>query len=395
MPGPRLGGMPRTILALGVASFLTDLSSEMIFPLLPAFFAASLGAGPAALGIVEGVAEATASVMKIVSGWWTDATARRKRLIVGGYAISGVSRPLIGLAGSWIAVLLLRFMDRVGKGIRTSPRDALIADTVEPARLGAAYGLHRAMDHAGAVVGPLVGAALLGWGGLDMRTVFLLAAIPAALAVVVLAKGVDEPKPKREARPFRLRDARADWKHFGRDFRLVIAAVGVFTLGGATDAFLLMRLNDVGISPAMVAVLWSLHHVVKAASTYAFGAMTDRVGPRPLVLGGWALYAAVYAAFALWDGPTVLAAIFLVYGLYFGMTEPSEKAWIASMAPERLRGTAFGCYHGVVGLGAMPASILFGLLWNAYGAAVPFLVGAGFSAVGAAMLMATKPPKPA
>lgn len=393
IPGAARSSISRTVLVLGVASFLTDVSSEMIFPLLPAFLAVVLGAGPAILGLIEGLAEATSSILKVASGWWTDSSARRKAPILFGYSISGLAKPLMGLATSWWLVLLLRFSDRVGKGIRTSPRDALIADVTEERHRGAAYGFHRAMDHAGAVVGPLVAMALLRFGGMETQTVFVMAGIPAFLVVMVLALGLKELPRDPLAPPRSAMNFREGWGLLGRDFKVLLSALLVFMLGNASDAFLLMRLHQVGVPTEWVALLWSLHHVVKSASTYAAGRLTDVWGPRRMILAGWVLYAVVYVLFGFLDSVPALVVTFLVYGAHFGLTEPSEKAWVASLVPAHLRGTAFGFYHGVIGLGALPASLLFGLLWEGFGAEVAFLTGAGFACLGSAALFLVQQPR--
>ncbi len=375
--------VPRTVIMLGIVSLLTDLSSEMIYPLLPLFLTAVLAAGPEAVGVIEGIAEATAALLKLVSGAWSDRLRRRKPLVVGGYSLASVARPLIGLAGSWPVVLGLRFADRVGKGLRTSPRDALIADATPPDLRGAAYGLHRAMDHAGAVLGPLVAAALLSLGGLEIRHVFLLAAIPGAVVVIVLLAAVHEKRPV----PSPTHQPPGDVRATARELRPLLAAVAVFTLGNSTDAFLLLRLADIGIPAAWVAVLWSALHVVKLAVNTLAGRFSDRVGRRPLMLAGWGVYAGVYAAFALARGPAIFIAAFLVYGVYFGLTEPAEKAWIADLVPESSRGAAFGLYHATVGLTALPASLLFGVLWKLLGAPVAFATGAGLAMIAALLLL--------
>jgi len=384
-----LSRLPGTVVALGVVSFFTDLSSEMIYPLLPLFLTTVLAAGPRALGVIEGVAETTAAGVKLLSGLWADRLRRRKPLVVAGYSLAGLVRPLIGLAGSWLAVLLLRFADRVGKGLRSSPRDALIADATPADRRGEAFGLQRALDHAGAVAGPLVAAALLAWAGLSLRTVFLLAAIPAVVVVVVLLAAVHEA-PRQTTNASIAADAPA-MRELGRPFLLVLAAVLLFTLGNSTDAFLLLRLADAGVPASGVALVWSAFHVVKMLATYAGGRLSDRWGRRPMVTAGWMVYAAVYLAFAVVDSSPAVIATFLAYGLYFGLTEPVEKAWVADLVPERLRGTAFGLYHGTVGLAALPASLLFGLLWQRFGAPTAFATGAGLAAAASGLLLLLRP----
>lgn len=383
-PPPALFRLPRAIFALGAASFFTDLSAEMIFPLLPVFLAATLGAGAAQLGLIEGVAETTAGILKVASGYWTDRTAKRKPLIVFGYTLSGAARPLIGLATAWPIVLALRFLDRVGKGLRTSPRDAFIADTVPPEHRGRAYGVHRAMDHAGAVVGPLVAAALLG-AGVEMRTVFLLAGIPASIVILVLLIFVKEPA-RAELPPVQTAKERVPLATLPQNYRRLLFALFVFTLGCSTDAFLLMRLADCGVPPQWVAVLWSMHHVVKSAIAGFCGKLADHYRPGSLLVVAWLLYAAVYLAFGFVDNREALAAIFLVYGVFFGLSEPAERAWVAELAPAKVRGSAFGFYHGAVALASFPASAIVGLLWTKLGAPFAFGVGAFFAVIGCFLL---------
>ena len=367
--------IPRTVIVLGVVSLLTDLSSEMIYSLLPIFLASVLGAGVLALGLIEGVAESTAALLKVASGVWTDRTRRRKPLVVAGYSLSGIMRPLIGLAATWPTVLILRFADRVGKGLRTSPRDALIADVTDESARGTAYGFHRAMDHAGAVLGPLVAAFLLNAAGMPLRQVFFLSVIPAVAVLVVLLLGVKEPPLQRTEAPV-MPKLLAPWSALGPDYRRLLIAVLVFTLGNSTDAFLLLRLSQTGVSTAGIALLWSAHHVVKMAANYVGGRLSDRVGPRAMILTGWLFYAAIYLTFGWLDSAPWLIAVFLAYGIYLGLTEPAERAWVASLVPANLRGTAFGWYHCAIGLAAFPASVAFGLLWQQWGAAVAFSTGA-------------------
>jgi MFS family permease len=380
--------LPRTVIALGLVSLFTDLSSEMIYPLLPAFLATVLAAGALELGLIEGVAESTAAILKLVSGLWTDRVGRRKPFVLGGYGLSGLVRPLIGLAGAWPVVLLLRFGDRVGKGLRTSPRDALIADAVDPAIRGRAYGFHRAMDHLGAVLGPLLAAGLLAVG-MGLRGVFLLAVVPGLVVLGLILLGVREAPTlaPRERGP-----SLGSWAGLGPGFHRVLAVVVLFTLGNSTDAFLLLRLGDllgqgeVRGALSWVALLWSAHHVVKLLATYAGGRLSDRLGRRGMIIAGWLVYAAVYSAFAWVDSAVPAVVVFLLYGVYFGLTEPVEKAWVADLVPAGLRGTAFGYYHGAVGLAALPASLLFGALWKLFGVAAAFGTGAALAGLSALLL---------
>jgi MFS family permease len=386
-PGGAAGraALPATVVALGVVSLLTDLSSEMIYPLLPLFLTTILGAGPQALGLIEGLAESTASLVKVASGAWSDRVRRRKPMVILGYSLAGAVRPLIGLASAWPTVALLRLADRVGKGLRTSPRDALIADETPATQRGEAFGLQRALDHLGAVAGPLVAAALLTLAGLSLRAVFVLALVPAVAVVAVLLAWVRESPRRRPAAPVRLAGA---WRELGRPVHLVLAAVLLFTLGNSTDAFLLLRLSDAGVSPAGVAVAWSGFHVVKTVSAYLGGRGSDRLGRRPMLIAGWAYYAGVYLTFALVTSRAAVLATFLAYGLYYGLTEPVERAWVADLVPVHLRGTAFGLYHGAIGIAALPASVLFGFLWQRVGPAAAFGTGAALAGAASLLLLA-------
>jgi MFS family permease len=378
---------------LGVVSLFTDLSSEMIYPLLPVFLTSVLGASTVELGLIEGFAEATASSLKVVSGVWTDHVRRRKPLIVFGYCISGFFRPLIGIAQSWPFVLALRFFDRVGKGIRSSPRDALIADITTKEQRGAAYGVHRAMDHAGAVVGPLVAAALLLLPGMGLRNVFLVAAIPALITLGVLVFGVKEELVEVQAVGPKRFTLFQDWRHLGHEFKVFLITLIVFTLGNSTDAFVLVKLSKAGVSTGAIALLWSLHHVVKMISTYYGGKFADKRRRRSIIASGWLYYAAIYLAFGFFESQTTLIAVFLIYGIYFGAVEPAERAMVADLAPENFRGTAFGFFHFTIGVGALPASLLFGLVWQTWGAAAAFTMGAVLAIIASGLLFFIPPPR--
>jgi MFS family permease len=375
--------LPAVVWALGLASFFTDLSSEMIYPLLPVFLAGTLGAGAVSLGIIEGVAETTASVLKIFSGHWADRVTRRKPIVLAGYTLSSLARPLIGLAWAWPVVMALRFTDRVGKGVRTSPRDALIADAVPAARRGEAFGIQRSLDHAGAVCGPLVAAGLMTFLGLSLRNVFLLAAVPAVACIVALAAGIHEP-PRTV--PVKTPGAKPE-NPVGPEYRRFLIALALFALGNSTDAFLLLRLSNAGVAAALVAVLWSAHHVVKMTAAYYGGRLSDRIGRKTMVMAGWGVYALAYLGFALTDHAAPLIAIFLAYGLYQGFCEPSEKAWAVDLVPASVRGAALGWYNGVTGLAALPASVIFGLVWQSFGAPAAFLLGCVLAGLAALLLV--------
>jgi MFS family permease len=377
-PTPRFR-LGRNVLALAAVSFLTDVASDMTYPLLPVFLATVLGASATAVGAIEGAAESTAALLKLFSGWLSDRVSRRKPLVLAGYGIASLIRPLIGFAQAASQVLAIRVADRIGKGIRGAPRDALIADSVDPAIRGRAFGFHRAADHAGAVVGPLLAFVLLGWGGLELRDVFLLTAIPGALAVAMVLFGVREvpreaPAPS-QAKPRKL-DLRAP---LGRRFWSFLAVLLVFTLGNSTDAFLLLRARDLGIDAALIPILWAVLHLVKALSSTPAGALSDRIGRKPLLVAGWLLYAGVYLALAFAETAWHAWALFAVYGVYFGLTEGVEKALVADLVPADVRGTAFGWYNLAIGVGALPASLIFGLIWDGAGAPVAFGFGAAMA----------------
>jgi MFS family permease len=381
--------LPRTVIALSLVSLFTDISSEMIYPLIPVFLSTVLGAGALTVGTIEGAAETVAALLKLASGWWSDRLARRKPLVVAGYLLASVARPLVAFAQGATQVFGIRVVDRVGKGIRTAPRDALIADAVDPDMRGRAFGFHRAADHLGAVVGPLLAFALLGLG-LGMRRVFLLASIPAALAVVILVFGVHESRrPRADAVASGPRSSLAPGKLRAR-FWLYLSILFLFTLGNSTDAYLLLRAANLGVPVAMAPLLWAMLHVVKSASSTPGGILSDKLGRRPLIIAGWLLYAAVYFAFGAATRPWHAWGLFAVYGIYFGLTEGVEKALIADIVPADRRGAAFGWYNLAIAIGALPASLLFGFLWESRGPSTAFAVGAGLS-LAAAVAMAVFP----
>jgi MFS family permease len=383
--------LPRTVLALSLVSLLTDASSEIIYPLLPLFLTATLGASAGALGVIEGAAETTASLLKLVSGWWSDRVGRRKPLVVAGYAIASVARPLVAIAQSAGQVLAIRVSDRVGKGIRSSPRDALLADSVSPDQRGRAYGLHRAADNFGAVIGPLIAFAMLRWTSISLRHLFLVAAIPALFALIALVVGVrEDPRPARLAA---VSEARRPILAGGlpRRFWGYLAVLLLFTLGNSSDAFILLRASQLGVSAALLPIIWAMLHVVKSATSTPSGALSDRVGRVPLIVTGWLIFAAVYLAFGRATATWHAWALFAVYGTYFGLTEGVEKALVADLVPADKRGAGFGWYNLAIGLGALPASVIFGAVWDRWGAAAAFEMGAGLSALAAVALIFVVP----
>ncbi len=367
---PRLG---RNVVALGAVSFLTDVATEMTYPLIPVFLASVLGASATYVGTIEGAAETTAALLKLAGGWWSDRVTRRKPLVLIGYALASAVRPLTGLARSAVQVLGIRVTDRVGKGIRSSPRDALIADSVDPAIRGRAFGFHNAADNLGAMLGPLLAFAFLRWEGLPLRTVFLLTAIPGALAVLVLIFGVREvprtEQPKKD-------QGMGLGASLGGRFWAYLGVLLLFTLGNSTDAFLLLRAGQLGVATSLIPILWALLNLVKALSNTPGGILSDRIGRKPLIAAGWLVYAAVYFLFGQAGKTWHAWALFAVYGLYFGLTEGVEKALVADLVPKDRRGAAFGWYNLAIGIGALPASLLFGALWDRWGSTTAFNFGA-------------------
>lgn len=380
------------MLTFGWVSLLTDASSEMIYPLLPVFLTTVLGAGPAFLGMVEGLAESTAALLKLVSGWLSDRARDRSKLVLAGYALSSLARPLIAAATSPFAVLAVRFADRIGKGVRTSPRDAMIADSVEASVRGKAFGFHRSMDHAGAVAGPLLATALLAWVVPDLRTLFWWASVPGVLAVILILVQV------REVR-LHARQPRAPATWLGPlptgPLRRYLAILFLFTLGNSSDAFLLLRASQLGVLTVQLPLIWVALHVVKMLSTMPFGMLSDRFGRRGVILTGWAIYALTYAGFAGATRAWHAWLLFAAYGLFYGLTEGVERALMADLSPASARGGVFGWYHCVVGIGALPASLLFGLIWQAGGSQSAFRFGAILAAASACLLWVFVRPKSA
>jgi MFS family permease len=395
-----MAALPRTVKALGVVSLLTDASSEMIYPLVPTFLTRTLGAGPAFLGLVEGTAEVAAGILKIASGWLSDRAPRRKPFVVGGYVLSSAARPLVAFATAPWHVLAVRVADRVGKGMRGAPRDALLAQVTPPDQLGRAYGFHRAMDHAGAMVGPLLASGLLLVTD-DLRVVFAAAFVPGLLAVAVLAFGVREssaaPRSSEDTKTGAIAAAPpasgADDAHDGR-FTAYLAILAVFTLGNSSDAFLLLRAQEAGVAVALLPILWTVHHAVKAAVSTWGGALSDRVGRRDTILAGWTVYAASYAGFAAAADRAEVFGLFALYGIFHGLTEGPERALVVDLSAPSARGRAFGLYHAITGAMLLPASLLTGALWERFGAAAALFTGAGLAALAALGLALFVPNRP-
>lgn len=379
-----LFSLPRTVWLIGLISLVNDSASEMIYPLVPLYLASVLMTGPRALGIIEGIAEATSSLLKLFSGVIVDRTRRAKPWVVAGYALAGFARPLIALTTSWPAVLALRFADRVGKGLRTSPRDALLAGGVDAGTRGLAFGLHRALDNAGAVAGPLLAALLLGLGW-SIKEVILFAIVPAVLCLV-LALLLKEPE---HAGPHQPRPA-FSWRMDGMPpaFRRYLLVLALFTLGNSSNMFLLLRARELGLPEAQVPLAWAAVAFIAMLFSTPLSALSDRIGRLRLIVAGWSAYGLFYLGLGLAppDAPWLLFALFAGYGVFMAATEGVEKALVADLAPGDRLGTAFGWFNLTAGLMLLPASLIFGELYQAAGALMAF----GFSAacaIGAAVLL--------
>lgn len=390
-PGRTVFGLSRPVWLLGLTSLFTDTASEAIYPLLPLYLTRVLGAGALSLGLIEGFAEAANSLLKIVSGHLSDRWRVRRPIVIGGYALSSAVRPLVALVTSWPQLFAVRFLDRVGKGVRGAPRDALLAACATPRTRGRVFGFHRAMDHVGAVLGPALASLFLLLFPGQYRLLFALTIIPGALAVSTLFL-LEEPGPEvasLSAEAARgVESAREGWRDLPpRYYRLLIVLL-VFALGNSADAFLLLRLSDLGVGAAFIPMLWALLHVVKALMSVWGGIKSDRWGRRVVIGAGWLIYALVYAGFALSTSVAALVAWFLVYGFYYGLSEGTEKALIADLAPASLGGTAFGIYNAALGLGSLLASVVFGLVWKIVSPEAAFGLGAGLALLATVLLAA-------
>ncbi len=374
--------LPRAVWALGVVSLLMDMSSEMIHALLPTFLVVGLGASAATLGVIEGIADGTASVTRLFSGWLSDRLGKRKALAVFGYGLAALSKPLFALAPSPAWVFVARFSDRVGKGIRGSPRDALIADLAVRSLHGAAYGLRQALDSVGAVLGPLAAVALMLLLLDDIRTVFWVAAIPAVISVLVLLVAVREPPgvpPNPAARiPLRRHDVAA----LGKQFWQVVGVAGILLLARFSEAFLLLRAQETGLRAAYLPFLFVLMNSIFALAAYPVGALSDHIGRRRLVLAGFAVLAGADLVLAFASGPVAVFVGATLWGLHLAMTQGLLVALVADAADPTRRGTAFGVFHLVAGAALLGASVIAGILWNSFGARWTFLAGAGLTTAG-------------
>jgi MFS family permease len=376
--------LPRPVRLLGWVSLLTDAATEAVYPLLPVFITQVLGGPPVALGIVEGAADATSSVLKVVSGRWSDRIGARKPIVVLGYTLSSLVRPFIALTSTWAQVFLIRVVDRVGKGLRGAPRDAMLAALAPPGERGRVFGYHWAMDHAGAAVGPLLATIFLFFWSDNYRTLFALTIIPGTLAVLTLLRVPETAAPRTD--PLAPKAPLAPSAPLPRPLKKYLLILIVFTLGNSSDAFLLLQLSQAGVPLMGLTALWSAQHAIKALLTMRGGMLSDRLGRRALIVSGWIIYAIVYAGFAFSETVNALVGWFLFYSIYAAAVEGSEKALVADLTPDSLRATAFGWHAAVQGFGALAAGVFFGVLWQFFGAPVAFLTGASLALVAALLL---------
>ena len=398
----RLSRLPRNVFSISLVSLFNDASSEIIYPILPLFLALTLGASRAEIGLIEGAAESLSGFLKLFSGYFSDRRGRRKGMVVFGYGVASIVRPLIGLATHWPQVFAIRMADRFGKGVRSAPRDAMIADAAAPNERGLAFGFHRAMDHAGAVIGPLIAYAVLSViaanreapTAADYKTLFLLAAIPALIAVLVAILAVRETGHAARANGEAARKAtpRLTLRGFDSNFKRFLIIIALFTLSNSSDAFLLLRAQQAGVSAALIPLLWAALHVSKVVSSVLGGDLSDRLGRKTMIVSGWALYALVYLAFAFVSTPLEAWILFLVYGIYFGLTEGTEKALVADLVRPEQRGTAYGLYNLAFSITVLPASLLMGGLWDWRGAPTAFAVSAAVGSTATLLLAFTVKP---
>ncbi len=392
--------LPRNIWAASLTSFFMDISSEMVLNILPLFLANVLGVRTSVIGLIEGIAEATSSLLKVFSGWLSDRLKGRKWIAVAGYGLSALSKPFFYFASTWEAIAAIRWTDRVGKGIRTAPRDALVADSVEPEVRGLAFGVQRAADTAGALLGILIAAGLVWWGQANQiqlgaetfRMVVLISIIPGILAVISLAVGArDVPlNPQGEA-------PRLAFRSLGKPFMIFMIIVGIFDIGNSSDAFLVLRAQERGLSTLGILLMLAAFNLVYTLLSAPAGSISDRIGRRKVIIGGWLVYSGIYLGFALAKQAWHVVVFYILYGVYYGLAYGTTKAMVADLVPETLRGTAYGTYNAILGILDFPASVIAGVLWQGvgnwqgFGASAPFLFGAIMSVLAAILMVVWNP----
>jgi len=362
----------RNVVSLGLVSMFNDIASEMVYPIIPLFLTSFLGASAAIVGVIEGIAEATASILKVVSGWLSDKTRNRKRFVASGYSLSAISKIILALASSWVFVLIARFIDRFGKGVRTSARDALIADSTIAEKRGAAFGLHRGLDTLGAVVGPLLAILLLKLLGNNYSLIFLLSAIPAFIGVVVLIMNVKEPKHEVIDAKFNFR---LTLRSMGKQFKLFLLVSCIFALGNSSDAFLILRTQSLGITATETVLMYVVFNLCYSLLSYPFGHLSDRLGARAILIVSLFLFTIIYAGFGAINDSGFFWILFPLYGVYMAMSEGISKAYISNLVPSESRATAIGLFYTSTGIITFFSSMIAGLLWNFIGVSAPFYYG--------------------
>lgn len=371
--------LPRNVKILGGVSLLNDVASEAVFPLLPSFLSTISSNARLYLGLIEGAADSVASILKLWSGGWSDRAGQRKGFVLFGYSVTTILRPLLAVITSPWQLLVIRVGDRIGKGVRTSPRDALIADSIDASMRGRAFGFHRAMDHLGAAIGPLLAAAFVWmWPETEnLRTLFFWTILPGLLVLALLFFGLREPPAHKSSRlPLHL-----TLRPFDHNFRLYLLSLVVFTLGNSSDIFLLERARQLGVPKLQLPLLWCVFHIIKSTANLILGRAVDRFGPRGFLFLGWLVYAAIYLAFALAETPQQVWLFFLCYALFYGLTEPAEKTLVVQLAGTEHKGLAFGWYNFAIGLAALPSSLIFGALYQYCGALWAFGWGSALALV--------------
>jgi MFS family permease len=382
---------PQVIL-LGVVSLLNDSASEMIYPLLPVFLTTTLGATPAVIGLIEGAADGLASILKYFAGSWSDRIGRRKPLVVWGYSLAAASRALIAAATVWPLVLTARLIDRTGKGIRSAPRDALIADVTPPEQRGRAFGFHRALDHTGAIIGPLLAMLVLNVVGLTLRQTIYLAVIPGAIAAGLLVVLLRE-QPNAQSKTLNVKEPESSLSAFGFQrsaFRKAIFAIALFSLANSSDAFLLLQAHAAGVTTKLLPLLWAAHHVIKSLFSTAAGTFSDRVDRRWLIMAGWSSYAVIYAAFPYAHTLGAFFVLFILYAIPFTLAEGPERAWVADLALEGRSGRSFGIYYLANGMCVLAGTALFGVLYQNVSPRAAFNTGAVLALAAVLAVLATR-----
>jgi MFS family permease len=378
-------GFRKNVFFTGVVSFFMDVSSEMIYPLVPLFLANVLGVNKSMIGLIEGIAESTASLLKVFSGWLSDRIGQRKNLMLAGYAISTLSRPIIAIAGAWQQVLASRFVDRLGKGIRTAPRDAIIAESTEATHLARAFSFHRSMDTMGAVVGPAIALLLLQLHNNNYKMVFWYSMIPGCIAVLVIMAFIKEKKRSELAKAER---PKLTLKDFGWKIKFFILIATLFALGNSSDAFLILRAEQVGIPMVMIPAVYLMFNFIYSLSAIPAGIAADKFGKKRIILLGFVLFAFLYAGFALAKNSAAIWWLFAIYGIFMGLTEGIQKAFLATIIPPDFKATAFGVYATAVGLATLPASLIGGLLWDYVSPSATFYFGAATATLSAVLFIA-------